>query len=88
MTVNRVLPTAISETVQGLPSYVPTAALIGSHAFFNNGDRFYGIPAHESGIEQLERNISHTAAHGKALLQRLHADGRADYNPVVPEVTE
>lgn len=28
MTVNRVLPTAISETVQGLPSYVPTAALI------------------------------------------------------------
>lgn len=43
MTVNRVLPTAISETVQGLPSYVPTAALIGSHAFFNNGDRFYGI---------------------------------------------
>ena len=48
MTVNRVLPTAISETVQGLPSYVPTAALIGSHAFFNNGDRFYGIPAHES----------------------------------------
>lgn len=88
MTVNRVLPTAISETVQGLPSYVPTAALIGSHAFFNNGDRFYGIPAHESGIEQLERNISHTAAHGEALLQRFHADGRAVYDPVVPEVTE
>lgn len=89
MTVNRVLPTAISETVQGLPSYVPTAALMGLHAFFNNGDRFYGIPAHESGIEQFECNISHTTAHGKALLQCFHADGRAVYyDPVVPEITE
>ena len=88
MTVNRVLPTAISETVQGLPSYVPTAALIESHAFFNNGDCFYGIPTHESGIEQLDCNISQTTAHGKALLQCFHADGRAVYDPVVPEVTE
>ena len=88
MTVNRVLPTAISETVQGLPSYVPTATLIGSHTFFNNGDRFYGIPAHKSGIEQLERNISHTTAHSKALLQCFYADGRAVYDPVVPEITE
>ena len=67
---------------------LPTAALIGSHAFFNNGDRFYGIPAHESGIEQLKHNISHTIARGKSLLQCFYADGRAAYDLVVPEVTE
>ena len=51
MTVNSVLPTVISETVQGLPSYVPTAAFMRSLAFPGDGDCFDGVPADETGVE-------------------------------------
>ena len=61
---------------------------MGSLAFPGDGDCLHGVPADETGVEQLESQVPHAVGHGEALLQRLHADRGAVHDSEVGEISE
>lgn len=61
---------------------------MGSLAFPVDGEGFDGVPVDEAGVEQLKGQVAHAVGHGEALLQSLHTNRGAVYDPVVGEVSE